>query len=47
MKNLDENVLLNTSKCILTLLSKEEGAQDVFIRHRGILTLKNCAVDVQ
>ncbi|CDW82063.1 UNKNOWN [Stylonychia lemnae] len=45
LKNLDESVMLNSCKCLITILSKEEGAQDLFLRHRGIQILKNCLQD--
>lgn len=45
LKNLDESVILNAAQCLQTLLAKEEGAQDLFIRHRGILILKACCLD--
>jgi lantibiotic modifying enzyme len=36
LKNVDESVTLNACKCLLTLLYREEGAQDIFLRHRGV-----------
>ncbi len=45
LKNIDENVMLNACKCFITLLNKEEGAQDLFQRHKGIHILKNCLQD--
>lgn len=45
LKNLDEGVILNALKCILTLLHREEGAQDIFIRHKGVLTLNKILAD--
>lgn len=45
LKNLDENVMLGACQCMLTLLNKEEGAQDLFIRHKGIQILKTCSQD--
>eukprot|EP00347_Sterkiella_histriomuscorum_P022045 403331879 len=45
LRNLDESVMLNSGKCLITILSKEEGAQDIFLRHKGIQILKNCLQD--
>lgn len=43
LKNVDENVMLNACQCIHTLLLKEEGAQDLFMRHKGIQILRTCS----
>ena len=47
LKNLDENVMLNACQCMLTLIAKEEGAQDIFMRHKGIKILRACSQDYQ
>ena len=47
LKNLDENVMLNACQCMLTLIAKEEGAQDIFMRHKGIQILRACSQDYQ
>jgi len=45
LKNIDEGVMLSACKALQVLLAAEEGAQDLFVRHKGIQTLRDCAND--
>jgi hypothetical protein len=45
LKNVDEEVVLGTIKALNQLLKGEEGALDIFMRHKGIHYLRDCSKD--
>jgi hypothetical protein len=45
LKNLAENVMLAACETVFILLSKEEGALDMFYRRGGVSILSDCLSD--